>query len=362
MGFAIGQVPGGPPFKDPERSVAIIRYAIERGVNFLDLGTIDYFNRSEYQSLLKLIRLALQNGYRQHIKYSFSIPTMHVNSVADYEPMLANAQDLLHEDKVDFLVLDGIDRHSWQKMQYMGVLPWLGKKVADGCIGHPGFSFHDDFQTLRTVLQDYRNWTLCKFRLSFMDADQYPGLGGVQLAADSGLAVIADQPLLNGRLIKNLPPSVSACWSTAGGAWTAADWGLRWVWNNPQVATTVVNMRTMAHVMQADVLVEKYAGRSLTIPEEINISRVRDEYRKLRAVPCTGCRSCLPCLQNIDIPRIFTLWNEAVMFQDDSIPRAYFKIEGHEPDACDGCGICADKCGMKISIPEQIRAARQAIG
>jgi predicted aldo/keto reductase-like oxidoreductase len=339
----------------------MIHYAIDRGVNYLDIGIADSAQDSALQSLLKNISLILQDGYRQQVKYALTLPSRQIRSVDDCNIMLAQTLDYLQEDRIDFLLLGDIDRKIWPWLEGLGILPWAEKAMADGRIGRLGFSFHDDFQSLRTILDAYEKWALCQIRYSFMDIDHHPGIGGIQLAADHGLAVVVSQPLLTGRLVKNIPESVLPIWTDSGGASMATEWGLRWVWNHPQVSTVIVNMKRMSQLMESELAADRYSTQSLSVPEEVNISRVRDAYLKLRPVPCTGCRSCLPCPLNIDVPRIIELWNEAVMFEDPTIPRALYHLEQHHIGNCTECGTCSERCGMNIAIPERLKEAHKIL-
>jgi uncharacterized protein len=339
----------------------MIRYAIERGVNYLDLGNADINQGSKRQSLLENVNRALKDGYRQQVKCALTIPARQIKSINDCDLMIQQTLKWLPEDRIDFLILGDLDQQNWSRLEGLGILPRMEKVKSDGYIGRFGFFFHDDFQSLRTILNSYDGWTLCQFRYSLMDIDHHPGIGGLQLAVDHGLAVIVSQPLLNERLIKNIPDSVIPVWTNAGGAWMAGEWGLRWVWNHPQVSTIIVNMKSMTHVMETESIADRYSANNLSINEEINISRVRDAYWRLRPVPCTTCHSCTPCPMDIDIPRIFELWNEAIIYNDSSIPKGQYYQEEHQIEKCTGCGTCTDKCGMKIAIPEKLKEAQQIL-
>ena len=51
-------------------------------------------------------------------------------------------------------------------------------------------------------------------------------------------------------------------------------------------------------------------------PAELDlIERVRKEYNSLIRVNCTSCRYCMPCPNNVDIPELFGIYNEAAMFE-----------------------------------------------
>ena len=69
----------------------------------------------------------------------------------------------------------------------------------------------------------------------------------------------------------------------------------------------------------------------------------------------------MPCHLGIDVPRIFELYNDAIMYQDAETARALYKIEGHRLEDCDRCGACAAACGRQIPIVEWLDKARDLL-
>lgn len=227
--------------------------------------------------------------------------------------------------------------------------------MSRGRIGHLGFSFHDHFQVLREILDVYDNWALCQFQYSYMDADRMPGVNGLRRAAEKGLAVVAAEPLLGGRLTREPPESVARLWAGASQKRSLAEWGLHWVWSHPEIATVVCDISSMKHVAENIALADSAEPDSLTISEELLISQVRDAYREMKPVPCTTCYGCMPCPQGIDIPRLFEIYNDAVMYDDFKAARSIYKNEKHRIDNCNECGVCADACGREIAIPDWLK-------
>lgn len=65
------------------------------------------------------------------------------------------------------------------------------------------------------------------------------------------------------------------------------------------------------------------SGTNILSKEELSlIANVQEEYRKRLSIPCTNCRYCLPCPNNVNIPGILGLYNDLFMYDD--LPREQF--------------------------------------
>jgi predicted aldo/keto reductase-like oxidoreductase len=353
LGFGVQRLPLDI---DEAKAIGMLRYAIDHGVNYLDLGCPYDLERQKDLSLI--IAKALEDGYHQKVKIAASLPSLLINSSTDLDRYLSQQLEWLGVEGADFFLLGGLDRYSWPRLKELDVLGWAEKTMADKRIGKLGFSFHDHYQILREVMEDYDNWTLAQFQYSYMDADYQPGVSGLKYAAEKGLAVVAAEPLRGGRLTKEPPPSVAKVWATAPQKRSLAEWGLRWVWNHPEIAVAVSDMGTLEQVKENIALADEAEPDSLTVAEEVLISRVRDAYRKLKPIPCTTCHGCMPCPQGIYVPRLFELYNDAVMYGDMETARAIYRREGHDIASCNQCGVCV--CGREIPILDWLEKLSKA--
>jgi predicted aldo/keto reductase-like oxidoreductase len=336
-------------------TVEILRYAIDNGVNFIDAGSPLTLKNNG-----RILSKALANGYRQKIKLAATLPALKINASADFDRCLDELQKLL-DSNIDFLTLGGLNRFTWSKLEELKISRNIDKAIAEKKIEHIGFFFHDQYHFLHDVVESYDNWTFCQFQYSFMDIDHHPGVSGLTYAADKALAVVVLKPLLGGRLTKNIPASVAQIWSKAEPRRSPAEWGLRWILNHSEVSTVVCDMSSLEQVKENIALANNANAGDFTVPEELVISQVRDDYRALKPFPCTACRGCMPCEMGIDAPRIFEIYNDAVMYNDAATGRAIYQLEHHNIDACNECGTCAGKCGMSFPIPEWLKKARELL-
>ena len=348
LGFGLENLPA-----DEDTAQNMLRCAIDGGVNFIDAGSLALLKRNA-----SLLAKALSEGYRKKAKVTATIPAASINTAADFERQL---DDLLKLQSIDFLVLGGLNRYTWPRLEELRITHLAEKSIAEKKISHIGFFFHDEYQFLREIIAAYDNWTLAQFQYSFMDVDHHPGVTGLAYAADKGLAVVVTKPLRDGRLTKEIPKNVAKIWSEAEPTRSPAEWGLRWVWNHGEVATVVCDMSSLDQVKENIALAGAVKAGSFTVPEELVISRVRDAYRSLKPIPCTACRGCMPCPQDIDVPGIFEIYNDAIMYSDIAKAREIYRLEKHQLDNCNECKICENRCGMKIPLTDWLKKARELL-
>jgi hypothetical protein len=196
-----------------------------------------------------------------------------------------------------------------------------------------------------------------------MDVDYQAGTKGLKYAADKGLAVVIMEPLRGGRLTNSVPPSIQTIWDGAPVQRTPAEWALRWLWDQPEVSLVLSGMSAIEHVVENVAI----AGRStpgMMRPEEQDlIARVRQAYEDLCPIPCTDCKYCLPCPNNVNIPRVFEIYNELMAYGDENRAQMVYGwlAEDERADLCTECGECLDKCPQMIEIPDWLAKAHEVL-
>ena len=248
LGFGAMRLPtidGDPARIDEPEATRMIRHAIDRGVNYVD--TAWPYHRSTSEPFLGR---ALRDGYRQRVKLATKLPCWLVKEAADFDRFLAEQLRRLQTEQVDFYLLHALDAERWAAMRDLGVLDWAEQAMADGRIGHLGFSFHDKYEAFQGIVDAYDGWTFCQIQYNYMDEQEQAGVRGLNYAVDKGLAVVVMEPLRGGMLAGDVPDPVQAIWDAAPVQRSAADWALQWLWNQPAVSLVLSGMSTMAQVEQ----------------------------------------------------------------------------------------------------------------
>jgi len=363
LGFGAMRLPvlagadGKPDFKqiDYPRATAMLHRAIDGGVNYVDTAWMYHEDTCE-----TWLGEALKGGYREQVKIATKMPVWNVKAPGDFDRILDIQRERLQEESIDFYLLHSLDAEHWKCVLEQGQLAAAERALADGRIGHLGFSFHGTYDIFEEILAATDIWELCQIQLNYMDEEYSAGRRGLELAAGKELGVIVMEPIRGGMLARNVPSRVAAVWAEAPLPRTPAEWALQWVWSIPEVSFALSGMSTMRHV-EEDL---EYAARSrpglLTAEELALVARVRDLYRGLSPVPCTACRYCMPCPQGVAIPDILELYNDAHMYGDVSRQRFFYTWldEEERADKCIACGECESKCPQSIAISSRMEKAQ----
>ena len=367
LGFGAMRLPvhkrddGRPDFGAIDRpaATAMLRRAIDGGVNYIDTAYVYHEGNSE-----SWLAEALAGGYRERVKVATKMPVWLVERPADFDRLLDEQLERLGTDHIEFYLLHSVDEKHWPLVLERGQLEAAARALDDGRIGHLGFSFHGQYDLFEEVLAATDRWEFCQIQLNYMDEEYQAGRRGLELAAGHGLGVIVMEPLRGGMLARNLPPRVQELWDAAPLRREPVEWALQWVWDLPEVSLVLSGMSTMQHVEEDLAFAARSRPGLLSADERTLVGRVRDVYRRLSPVPCTACRYCLPCPQGVAIPDVLELYNDAHMFGDPSRQRFFYTWldEDERASRCSACGECEDRCPQHIAVAGWMEKAQAFLG
>ncbi|MGD0094434.1 MAG: aldo/keto reductase [Planctomycetota bacterium] len=361
LGFGTMRLPvldGDGSKVDEAQASALIRYAIDHGVNYVDSAYGYHGGNSEVA-----VGKALADGYRDRVKLVTKLPPWSIKTAADIDRVFNEQLQRLRTGKIDFYLLHCLNNANWEMLRGFGVLQWAEKMTAKGAIGGLGFSCHESTSDFCRYLDEYDGWALCQIQYNYMDQTNQAGTQGLEYAGAKGVPVVVMEPLRGGKLAVEPPPAVRAVWDSAPVRRTPADWGLQWVWNHPEVVVALSGMNALRQVQENLASAEHAAANSLR-PEELSLyGRVIEAYGQARPVPCNSCGYCQPCPNGVNVPRIFEIYNESPLYADFGVPRyIYGKLEASaRADKCKACHECEEKCPQKIEIAKVLAEAHEKL-
>ncbi len=194
---------------DEAATIAIIRQAINNGVNYVDTAYMYHDGFSEV-----VTGKALKDGYRQKVLLADKMPIWLAKDTAGMKTIFETQLTRLDTDVIDMYLIHNLTQPIWERAQRFGLLPYLEELRTQGKIRQIGFSFHDELPLFKEVIDAYP-WDFCQIQLNYMDQDYQAGLAGLEYATSRNIPVIIMEPLKGGKLTDKIPPAIQAVWDDA---------------------------------------------------------------------------------------------------------------------------------------------------
>ncbi len=346
LGFGCMRLPVTDPKDsttiDEELATKMLRTAIDNGLNYVDTAWPYHGQASE-----SFVGRALQDGYRDKVYLATKLPMWFVKEEADFDRYLNEQLRRLQTDHIDFYLLHSLGKNSWELAKKCNFLKKLEEAKADGRIRYAGFSFHDDLDTFKAIIDGYDKWDFCQIQYNYINTDYQAGTEGLHYAADKGLGVIIMEPLLGGKLA-NAPEQVE---KTLDPSKRPVEWALDYLWSQPEVSVVLSGMSTMEQVEDNLAIAEQSAYGKLSPEDYEMLTKAKYVFETMARVPCTKCAYCMPCPFGLDIPKIFEAYNQTASKGMRSAKELY-QTMSVAADACKKCRRCEKECPQHLKISE----------
>ena len=357
LGFGAMRLPmvesGGEEVVDYERAVEMMQYAFKQGVNYVDTAP-HYCNGKSELAVGKAL-----SGWRDEVYLSTKNPSENITGSA-WRECLENSLEKLQTDYIDFYHLWGIDWESYESDISDEPLQEAFKAKEEGLINHLSFSFHDDAENLFKLI-DTGHFETMLVQYNLLDRSNEAGISYAQ-ENDVGVAVMG--PIGGGRLaspsneLQEMMPESDSTVETA----------LRFVMSNPDVDIVLSGMENKDMVEQNLKIAAN--PNPLSEAELEQVQKMLEENKKLADLYCTGCEYCLPCPEEVNIPKIFEWMNYHRVYDLTEFAKTKFNELGTEaafedgfgPEKCIECGACEEKCPQDIAIIDQLKETAAVLG
>ncbi len=349
------QTAGENPVIDEQHALDMVDLAYSRGINYYDTAYFYHGGASE-----PFVGKALSRYPRESLHIATKMPVFKVETMADAETIFADQLAKLQTDYIDFYLCHAINAASFEKMEKIGLYDFLKAKKDAGIIKHLGFSFHDSPEALKVIV-DAHEWDFAQIQLNYLDWEMQRANEQYQVLTDAGIPVVIMEPVRGGTLA-DLGEEANAILKAAHPDWSIASWALRYAASLPNVMMVLSGMSNMDQM--ADNLNTFDSFAPLSDADRAVLAEALAAFRRRTFVPCTGCKYCVDCPMGIDIPTVFTRYNQYALHKDAAAFKKHLEAlpEGSRPTDCIACGLCAGVCPQHIGIPELMSKISDIIG
>lgn len=335
---------------DEEQTLKMFDIAIKSGINYIDTAYPYHNGLSE-----PFVGKALKKYDRSSIYLATKLPIWAVDSKEKALEIFNGQLEKLQTDYVDFYLLHSLDNAKFEKCVDLGLIDLCLDLQKQGKIKYFGFSFHDSYEVFEKIV-NYRDWDFCQIQFNYMDTEEQAGLKGLKLCEEKGIPNIIMEPLKGGSLTK-YSEDVEKVFKDYNKDASIASWGLRYVGSFDNV---LVLLSGMSNIDQMNDNIKTFSNfKPLNNEEEqiiqTAIAKVKDRVKN----GCTGCRYCMPCPKQVNIPKMFRMWNLASMYDNFNVVSWAFNNTKEEEfsTSCIKCGLCETKCPQNIKIREDLQLA-----
>jgi predicted aldo/keto reductase-like oxidoreductase len=309
-----------------------------------------------------LLGQALKDGYREKVVLSTKCSPWILKVQPGDEPSADCTRRRIEEsmrrlgvDYLDFYQVWNIDsrEHYDAAVRKGGMLDGILKAKDEGLVGHTGFTTHDSVENISAYIDEADWCEIILFTYNLMNRKYAPV---IEKAHGAGIGTLIMNPVGGGRLADPSPVLLELAREVD--AVSVPDLAARYVMSNPNVDTVLCGMQKISDVDDTVASAERPA---FTDGQMARINAFLDGISEKREAFCTGCRYCLPCPQEIDIPAIMNIvFDDRNWGMHERSKRAYRKMGGAKADVCTQCGACEKACTQKLAIMEMMVYAAEA--
>lgn len=360
LGFGCMRFPQKGGRIDMAETEKEIMEAYRSGINYYDTAYVYPGSEAALGEILE------KNGIREKVNIATKLPHYLIKSREGMEKMFSEHLKRLRTDHIDYYLMHMLtDINTWEKLKKLGILEFLEEKKAAGAIRQIGFSYHGNSDMFCELVDAY-DWDFCQIQYNYMDEHSQAGRTGLQYANSKGLPVVIMEPLRGGKLVSLMPDNAKKILENYPIQHTPAQWAFRWLWNQKEVTCVLSGMNSMEMLQDNIRTASETKIGELTDADLQMLKSVVDAINSRMKVGCTGCRYCMPCPQNVDIPGTFAAYNRCFSENKANGKSEYMMctIVRKDPTSasnCIGCGKCEKHCPQHIAIRQELKNATKVL-
>ena len=340
LGFGAMRIPGKPV----EEVAPILHRAIELGVTYID--TAPGYGDSE-----ALIGQALAGRDTSGLVISTKSSPDGDTTADAVRQRVEESLQRMGIPKINVLQMWGVNNAEVRQKVFAkgGPLEGVRQLQAEGLVDHLGFTTHGQPEDV-IALMETGEFESVTGRYHYLDLVYEPVR---ERARELGMAFVAMTPLGQGWLARP-----TAKLQAVLGAHHPVDFALRTTAAKPGISSMIVGIGSLTELEEA------YHAIGGELQDAAGLEAAAQEVRAhlARLMPsgtyCTGCRECLPCPANVNIPELLRLNNLLRAYDLVDWCKDRYKLMGNaahwypgvKVDQCTECGDCEPRCPERLPI------------
>lgn len=348
LGFGCMRFPVKDNNIEFEAAKQLIHHAYNNGLNYFDTA-YNYHNGESEIFLGKVLTEFKRDTYFLTSK----LPVWKVKEEGDAEKLFNEQLNKCNTEYFDFYLLHSLSKKSIETVEKFNLYDFILKKKEEGKIKNIGFSFHDNNEVLQKFAAAHK-WDFVQLQINYWDWEENDAKRLYETLEKLNIPCFVMEPVRGG-FLASFAPHIMKHFKDYNNDASIASWALRWVASLPNIAITLSGMSNMEQLQDN---IDTFTNlKTIDSEEQKIIDTVVEDLRKIKPVPCTGCRYCMDCSFGVDIPGVFGVYNDYKKTENKALAkRDYFVFLDKEEQGgnCQKCGACMTNCPQHINIPDQL--------
>lgn len=333
---------------DYDQTAKMIDLAIKKGITYFDTAYPYHNGESEI-----VVGKILKNYPRDSFTLATKMPSWVFKTLDDAKRIFNEQLEKCQVEYFDFYLCHAMNLEYHKHYEENGVYEFLDSMRKEGKIRHLGFSYHDAPQNIVPIAERL-DWDFAQIQFNYLDYEMQDAKMQYEELTKRGISVVVMEPVRGGLLASLCDEATNLFKSHRPNA-SMASWALRYVASFPNIKVILSGMSNLEQVEDNLNTFNNY--EELTSFEHELVQRAKKAILGNDFIPCTGCRYCMPCPFGVDIPRIFSLYNNIYGIRHDleGFKEAINKLDdSKKPFNCKKCGKCVSHCPQQIKIFEKL--------
>ncbi len=332
---------------------------MEKGFNYFDTSYAYHDGKSE----IAIKKAVVERYPRESYQICDKMPTWALKSKEDNEKFVEEMLERLGIDYFDVFFVHNINVPWFKQAEQYGTFEYVKKMKEEGIAKKIGFSFHDNSELLKKVLDKYSDiLDIVQLELNYLDWEDssIEAHKCYDLCVEYGLDVYVMEPLKGG-VIVNPSDEIKDEFKKFNSEKSIASFAIRFCASLEHVKMVLSGMNCIEDLLDNCNTYENF--EVLNEDETEFLEKMAKKLKETVAVPCSECGYCVDaCPEMIPIPEYFNLYNTSKNQSESNIYRLYYdKLcdEKVSAEKCSYCESCVEHCTQKINIPNELEKTRK---